>query len=334
MAEGSVGERTQTTYRRTAALLDEYCLATYGLSLQDERGERDGIMLTGELVASCLAHLRNTRSYALSYIKLIRSALKWVYPSSLAMDHPLVDRVIKGAAYETMDEGVRYREFPDYKLIQDLLRHWSAVPDETMELQRLLKKAVLLVRVGTGARGDDIWKIDLRHPLSRVWEGDQIRLVSPHPKGARPGRPSSWETMHALDTVGGCLCPVATLRAYLRRSNEWRVGGRGLFCSQFAASEDGRLSAQRLNSLMRELFVEAGMPAGKYTGHATRGMAVTAARAAGVEMDELMTHWHWQSKRTIRRHYDRSGTVVSLASKVIPCVEPLWELPDTTAAPQ
>ena len=127
--------------------------------------------------------------------------------------HPLVSRLIKGAFHLRPPQS-RYTGRWDVKEVLIYLKSKGEkfVKDVTHKL-------AMLMALSNADRASDLCALDIRY-LSLSSEGASFRLAA-LTKSARPDRQIT-SSYSCLEDES--LCPVSTLKLYLKRSATWRDG--------------------------------------------------------------------------------------------------------------
>ena len=139
--------------------------------------------------------------------------------------HPLVSRFLKGI-YETRKPQPKYKTIWDVAIV---LKHLKTLePLEELSLKHLTLKLLLLLLLATGQRGQTIYLLSLdgmtMSPLSSTFD------LLEHIKSSKPNKRTNSIDIHGYQ-ADDALCPLLTLREYLKRTAPLRGTERKLFVS-------------------------------------------------------------------------------------------------------
>jgi len=238
----------------------------------------------------------------------IRSAmhtLSSLSPSSTIpshLDSPTVSAVFK--AWEKQQRPMpKYRHRTEVILsIKNLLRSW---PDNAqLTLQQLRTKAVLLLRIATFRRSDELSRIAFKSIEFYDVESQQRQLV--FATVASKTNPS-WSLPI---TVGAAsdqkLCPVLAVYHYIQASARLLPSSydrERLFVALAAPFRP--LSRDTMSNIVQDVFTTLHIPP-HITPHYLRLAAASAALDAGVQESDVLWTGGWSdNSRAFRTHYDR-----------------------------
>lgn len=246
-------------------------------------------------VANFLTQLY-TSGASYNTINLARSAVS-AYLSPGASDsignHPVVCRVVKGV-FHNRPPLPKYQETWDVDTVLHLLNTWP--PAESLSLQQLTYRTVMLVALLTGQRGQTIHNLTVDDV--KLYESKCILVYSSLLKQSRPG-------LHVKPIEIECfsnkkLCIVHHLSLYIRKTRELRKDNK-LFISCIAPFKG--VSRDTISRWIKTVLNLAGVDVSKYTSHSTRSASTTAMYSRGASMDCIMQAAGWTNTSTFSKFY-------------------------------
>jgi integrase len=155
--------------------------------------------------------------------------------------------------------------------IQQLAEIVSRLGSESRDLR---DRALLLVGFGGAFRRSELIAVNCEW-IERRQQG--IAITLPRSKTDQEGRGRSI----AIPRIGGPICPVAALDAWLQAS---RIADGPLFrpVSKAGRVLRGQLSAGAVAVIVKQRVVQIGLDPAHYSGHSLRAGFATSAAAAGL----------------------------------------------------
>jgi hypothetical protein len=242
---------------------------------------------------------------------------------------------LASTAINRNDPGkAKYETTWDPSIVYRLLEKWG--PPESLELDRLRARAVVLLRLARMLRSDDIIKIDMT--LSTI-SADAFVF---HTRRAKHDRDISGvsrpRVIKAMSQDYRAICAVANVYEYHQRTREWRarMGHQGRL---FFAHDGEALSAQRIGKISMEVMQKAGVNTDIYKAHTIRHAAISKALLSHHSIDEVMAAAQISNAHVILKYYAKSvegrawgdddiGQSLALASPVKKHISP--KVPRTT----
>jgi hypothetical protein len=226
--------------------------------------------------------------------------------------HPLVLAVLQGAR-DTRPPAPKYTTIWDPDPVLRLLDTWG--PNETMTIERLSRKLVMLFALASQGRSSDLARIATSSV--RV-ERTRATFTVVHPKERTATRP------HRLDHVDRLgdpsRDPVRCLECYLTRSAEARATPTAAAADRLVLTTVAPAhpaTAQTIAKWNLRTMAEAGIDTTKYKAHSTRAAATTAAIHAGASKTAA-AHGRWRSTATMDRFYNRASGSAGPAPRTSP----------------
>ena len=207
-----------------------------------------------------------------SIINTARSALSLIlniegpYPFG---SHPLVSRFLKGI-YETRKPQPKYNTILDVAIV---LKHLKTLePLEELSLNDFTLKLLLLLLLATGQRGETIYVLSLdgmtMSPLSCTF--DLVELI----KTSKRNKRTDSIDIHGYQVDNG-LCPLLTLKEYLKRTAPMRGTERKLFVNIIQPHKG--VSRHTISRWAKLGLESARIDTSQFTAHSTR--AATSSKA-------------------------------------------------------
>jgi integrase len=188
------------------------------------------------------------------------------------------------------------RKIWDVAEVLQLLESWG--PTERLSLTKLSWKTAMIVALISARRCSDLTL--LRRDRGHLQHSD-TRVVLQPVFGAKQDRPG-----HQIPPISFSLsrrrhlCPVKTIKEYLRRTLPRRGAGHPLFVTITRPHGPAAVSTIRRWIVMTLRAAGVRAPAGT-----TRAAAATYARASRIPLEKIMTAADWTRASTLYRHYTR-----------------------------
>ena len=252
-------------------------------------------------VAQVLNFLSDLFTKGLSYsaINAARSALSSFikiegYPAGA---HPTVIRLLRGVFNERPalpKTGVTW----DVELLLNFLKTVS--PAHSLSLLDLSIKAVTLLLILTGHRGQNIQFIDLRN-LSV--SNDEVRYrYGDLLKTTRPGHHQREVRIRAY-TPDCRLCVCTILKEYLERTSAVRGDITALFIT--SQKPHKAVSRSTISRWFKRAMQAAGVDTSIFTAHSVRSASTSKAALSQVSIKTILATAGWSRATTFSRYYER-----------------------------
>ena len=186
----------------------------------------------------------------------------------------------------------------DPEILLAYLRKLS--PVKRLTLKNLTRKAVALLWLLSGQRGQSVHAIDKRNltvteHVVKIRFGDLL-------KSSRPGYQQSEITLKAY-APDRRLCIVTVLQEYLKRTKPKRGEEQQLFISFQAPF--GAVSKETIARWVRGVMQEAGLDISIFSPHSLRGASTSAASRAKVPIQTILQTAGWARQSTFAKYYKK-----------------------------
>lgn len=246
--------------------------------------------------------LMTLHSQGLSYssINTARSALSSILTTDNCDNfgsHPLVIRFMKGI-YELNKPKPKYNQIWDVSKVLDYLK--TLAPVEKLSLKELTLKTVMLLLLVTGERGQFIYLLS----LTGIQMTPHIAYLSleEHTKTSRPSRATSSVTVNEF-TPDNRICPLATLKAYIKETEKLRDEGKKLFISFIKPYK--AVSRDTISRWTKQVLKNSGIDTQIFTSHSTRAATASKAKQKDVPLDTILNTIGWASAQTFQKFYQK-----------------------------
>ena len=250
-------------------------------------------------VVNFLADL-HSQGYQTSSLNAYRSAISSVHDRVDDMDvgkHPLVARLLKGA-FHARPPLPRYTGTWDVQIVLDNILQWGDT--NSLSLKLLTFKLVMLMSLARPSRSSDLASlcIDNYHYMP---EGVTF-LPSSLAKQSRQGKPLT-DFFFASFPDNNQLCPVETLRQYLRITASLRKETNRLFVAIVKPHKP--VAPCTIARWLKEVLKLSGIDVNIFTAHSTRGASSSAAASAGITINDILKAADWSTESVFRKFYYR-----------------------------
>ena len=242
-------------------------------------------------ISEAVEFLMTLHSQGLSYssINTARSALS----SILKLDncdnfgtHPLVTRFMKGI-YELIKPKPKYNQIWDVSQVLDYLK--TLYPLEKLSLKELTQKTVMLLLLVTGQRGQFIHLLSL-NGIQLTSQTAYLSLEE-HTKTSRPNNAAAAVTITEF-TPDSRICPLTTLKAYMKETETLRNGENKLFISFIKPNK--AVSRDTISRWTKQVLTNSGIDTKIFTSHSTRAASATKAHQKEIPLDTILNTIGWE----------------------------------------
>ena len=240
-----------------------------------------------------------------STINSYRSAISNTHPQIEGQPvgkHLIICRLMQGMFNERPSEP-RYSEIWD---IDQVLSHLETMEDlDCLSFKELTLKTAMLMALANADRASDLHLLDIRYMQQ---QGDTVKfVVAGLSKTRRSGPPRQVEYASFVDKPK--LCPVKALHAYIDQTKDKRAEKE---YKLFLALKKPHLSVSTgtISRWLKEMLRMAGIN-NKFTAHSTRAASVSAAKAKGLTVREILNAGNWSRESTFNKFYNKEITLTT-----------------------
>ena len=212
--------------------------------------------------------------------------------------HPLTIRVLK-SFYNKRPPCARYSAMWNPQIVIDHVR--ELIPLRSLSLKMLTLKVVILFLLSTCSRQQRLLSVK-RSNIK--WECDgsvSIRIDEVQKHSTRGKSLEIIKLKPFLEDKG--VCVIATLKAYLDRTQEITNAGDALLCS-FQPPHKG-VGLQTVSRWTKEIMARSGIDVSVYKAHSTRGASASGMASAGMPLNDILRLGAWSHVSTFKQFYLR-----------------------------
>lgn len=193
-------------------------------------------------------------------------------------DSLLIRRFFKGV-FKLRSTKPKYCNIWSVDDVLNLLEKWY--PLETLDLQNLTLKLVMLLALGSAFRVQSLALIKLKN-IKKLSEGVEIRILD-LTKTSRPGaaHPYAFFPFFADRTQ---LCIAKTLLHYIKLTKQLRGNTQELFISWKEPHK--KVGSQTISRWIKIVMEKAGIK-GNFTAHSTRHASTSKALKQGLDISTI-----------------------------------------------
>lgn len=284
----SISEKTINQYNKGIKLWWEYC-------------RKKQIPLFNCSTPEILQFFSETLEYVKSYSTLncYRAALSLLMGNELG-GNAEISRFFKGVSREKPQKP-RYQSTWDPEVVLNHLRTFSK--NEDLPLEKLSKKLAILLALVTPQRVQTLSKIridDITESQTLI----QIR-ISERIKTSGHNRCQPILNIPFFDDQPN-LCAASTLRAYLRRTSEFRTEKNKTHLFLAYKKPHQEATTQTISRWMKVIMEESGLDTTHFKPHSTRHASTSAAARRGTNIETIMKTAGWTpNSRVFANFYNR-----------------------------
>ena len=252
-----------------------------------------------------------------SAINTARSALSTILTSENGLpigEHPLICRLLKGV-FEQRPSIPKHTTIWDVGGLLDYLRTLS--PISQLSLKELTLKTVTLLCLLTGQRCQTIHAVDIQNMQQLP---NMIRITISEPlKTTKVGKHQApLELLPYPSDIN--LCVVTHLKEYLKRTEHLRNNNTALFIS--FQKPHAVVTRETISRWVKSTMKAAGIDTTVFTAHSCRAASTSAAKTAGLRLNDIMASAGWSNAQTFARFYCRSVQRDNFGQHVISQINP------------
>ena len=157
---------------------------------------------------------------------------------------------------------------------------------------------LLLLVTGQGGQSIHLLNIVTMH----LGDTSCVFNLTIHTKTSKPGQPASTITIQEFKQ--DCrICPIKTLREYLKRTDTIRGDEQHLFISFVKPHKS--VSRDTISRWAKIVLQRSGIDTELFTSHSTRAASVSKAKQKAVPLDEILSQAGWSTAGTFKKFYDK-----------------------------
>ncbi|KXJ27913.1 hypothetical protein AC249_AIPGENE2912 [Exaiptasia diaphana] len=218
--------------------------------------------------------------------------------------------------FEKRTSQPRYNRIWDASLVLDYLTTLN--PVEKLSLKDLTLKLLMLL-LATGKRGQSIHLLNVT--TMQLDEKSCSFQLNSHTKTSKPGQPTEVINVREFEHDRG-VCPVHTLREYIKRTETIRGNQEQLFISFVKPHKS--VSRDTISRWTKTVLQNSGIYTTMFTSHSTRAASASKAKRRDVPIDIILSHVGWSTtsfimmpNQTIVFKYVTLCSVVSLIQHLL-----------------
>ena len=252
-------------------------------------------------VANFLANL-HSQGYQTSSLNAYRSAISSVHDRVDDVDvgkHPLISRLLKGA-FHARPPLPRYSRTWDVQVVLNCMEQWG----DTMSLPLKLVtfKLVMLMCLVRPSRSAEL--ASLHVDRCHFKPKGVTFLPSGLAKQARQSKPLT-NFFFASFPDNKQLCPVQTLRHYLRMTEKLRKATSNSHLFVAIVKPHNPVAPCTIARWLKEVLRMSGIDISILTAHSTRGASSSAAADSGITISDILKAADWSTESVFRKFYYR-----------------------------
>ena len=235
-----------------------------------------------------------------------------VYRSAISAYHVPIGDIPVGQTKEvcTLLSGIdnlrppvpKYTVIWEVEVVINFLK--TMIPEDDLSNKDLTLKVVMLMALTSIKRCSELQMLDTQHMA--VGENKVIFQPSERPKNCK--KKGGKAPPVTFITSGGELCPVASIKSYLKRTNSWRKENSE---SKFFLSHINphkRVSASTIGRWLKTVLANVGVDISKFTAHSVRSASSSKVHTMGASVKEIMNCGNWNSSSTWQTFYNKPVT--------------------------
>lgn len=200
--------------------------------------------------------------------------------------------------YERKAPQPKYNKIWDASVVLDYLA--SLKPVNELKLKDLTLKLLMLLLLVTGQRGQSMHLLNIS-TMTLNEKSCNFQLTS-HTKTSKPWNPSHGIVVNAFEQNQD-LCPVHTLKEYIKRTQNLRGNQNQLFIS--FTKPHKVVARDTISRWTKLVLVNSGVDTNTFKSHSTRAASASKARQKDVPLDVILSHVGWSTSSTFSKFYDK-----------------------------
>jgi hypothetical protein len=245
----------------------------------------------------------NTARSALSSIIDLQSDI-------LFGSHPDVKLYMKGV-FNAHPPKPRYISTWNPTQVLTFLQSWY--PAGQISIDKLVMKITMLIMLITGQRPQILSRLRV-DSMKSTNDTFEFALNALDLKQSRPGYKPQTIVLKSFPT-NPKLCIVKYLSAYLERTALFRKDIKQLFMT---TTKPYRVaSANSISRWLKNVLREAGIDTEQFSAGSSRAASTSAAKQAGLPIDQILKAGGWTKQDTFTRFYDRDILPCSFGDTIL-----------------
>ena len=263
-------------------------------------------------VTDIVAFLAEQFSMGKAYrsINVLRSAISSAHQNvdnQPVGQHPLVVRLMRGISISRPPRP-RYQHTWDVSVVTSYLA--SLGDNSKLSLKQLSQKLCMLMALTCPERSSIMATLDIAY-MRHYPEGIQFSHTT-FRKRSHCGKLGDSVYPKFSDKS---LCPVQCLLVYLERTKVLRNNDTRLFLSFKKPHKP--VSSSTLSRWVKEVIKLSGIKDDIFSGHSVRSASTSAAKAAGLPVDTILSMADWTNQSTFNTFYYKPSLQVSYGTAVL-----------------
>ena len=256
-------------------------------------------------VSTLLAFLQSCLDLGAGYSTLgtHRSAVSLLSPvgGDKIGENRLIVRFMRGVG-KLNPPKPRYKETWDPSLVLAYLT--TLEPIDSISLEHLSLKLIMLLALATGQRQQTLHAIDIRN-IQQAPGGIQIKVE----KLLKTSKPGSIQPCIFLPRFESqmSLCVARTLEEYLKRTLPFRNENKNQLFLGYTGSHEP-ISTQTMSRWLKAVMTSSGINSDIFSAHSTRHASTSAAARSGVSVDQIFTAAGWSPASSSFSRFLQSAT--------------------------
>lgn len=211
---------------------------------------------------------------------------------------PSVKRFMKGV-FELRPPVPRYKFIWDVSIVLNFLGEFF--PNDTLSLKVLTFKCAMLLALSSMQRIQTLHAIcvdDVNFTNDLVYIPIYKLLKQSHARNYK-----IYITLKPFNE-NPSICPVATLKLYINKTQDIRGDSRELFISFLKPHR--QVSRSTLSRWIKTVMEEAGIDTSLFKSHSTRAASASSARNNLANIEDIMKIAGWSNASTFKKFYDKA----------------------------
>ncbi len=186
--------------------------------------------------------------------------------------------------------------------VNDMLNYLRTLsPIESLTLEQLTKKTLMLMAILSGQRGQTFNVLQATGTTMTANAHNVTFYINDQLKTTRPGHHLA-ELKFKAFPCDRRLCVVTYINAYKSRTDRYRVGDVTSFFVTYGYP-NGNASRDSIYRWTKDIMRDAGFDLSLFKAHSTRSAGTSAARTV-VTMDTILKAGNWSTANTFTKYYN------------------------------